>query len=70
MNQDLETRLFTHALLRGSRIFPGLELYDHTPDYTPLGFTDIWKGEYHGDPVCVKVVRGKRLNCIREVERV
>jgi len=59
-----------HALLRGSRIFPGLELWDKPPDYTPLGFTDIWKGEYHGKLVCVKVVRGQLLKELKEVKRV
>jgi len=60
----------THALLRGSRIFPGLELCDKPPEYTPDGLTDIWKGEYHGEPVCVKVVRGRFLSDLRETERV
>jgi len=67
---DPWTRLLTHALLRGSRIFPGLELCDKPPDYTPLGFTDIWKGEYHGKPVCVKVVRGQDLTSLGKVEGV
>ena len=57
----------THALLRGSRIFPDLELYDDPPDYTPRGFTDIWNGEYHGELVCVKAVRGHNLTRLREV---
>ena len=60
----------THALLRGPRIFPGLELCDKAPDYTPDGFTDIWKGEYHGESVCIKVVRGGYLPELRKVERV
>jgi len=63
-------RLLTHGLLRGSRIFYGLKLCDNPPDYMVDGFTDIWKGEYHGEPVCVKVVRGRRLTCLREVEGV
>ena len=67
---DPWTRLLAHALLRGSRIFPGLELCDKPPDYSPLGFTDIWKGEYHGKLVCIKVFRGQYLEDLREVERV
>jgi len=67
---DPWTRLLIHALLRGSRIFPGLELSDKPPDYTPLGFTDIWKGEYHGKLVCVKVVRGQFLDGLKKVEEV
>jgi len=43
---------------------------DNPPDYTPYGFTDIWKGEYHGEPVCVKVARGHSLNELREVVKV
>ena len=57
----------THALLRGSRTFPGLELCDKPPDYTPYGFTDIWKGEYQGEPVCVKVARGQPLGDLMRV---
>jgi len=48
-------------MLRGSQILPGLRLRDTPLDYNPLGFTDIWKGEYHGEPVCVKVVREQSL---------
>jgi len=61
------TRLLAHAFLRGSRVFPGLELYDTPPDYAHDGFTDIWKGTYHGEPVCVKVVRELKLATVREV---
>jgi len=59
-----------HSLLRGSQIFPDLQLCDKPPKYTSRGYTDIWKGEYYGEPVCVKVVRGQELRCLREVERV
>ena len=67
---DPWTRLLTHALLRGSRIFPGLELRNWPPDYTLAGFTDIWKGEYSGELMCVKVVRGQELTGLREVKGV
>ena len=63
-------RLWAHALLRGPRIFLGLELCDDPPDYSHDGFTDIWKGEYHGGLVCIKVIRGRELTCLRGVERV
>ena len=69
-SSDLWIRLLTHALLRGSRIFPGLELCDKPPDYTPKRFTDIWKGEYHGEPVCIKVVKRQLLEDQRRVEGV
>jgi len=67
---DPWTRLLIHAHLRVPQIFPGLALCDKAPEYTPDAFTDIWKGEYYGTPVCVKVVRGQRLPGLREVERV
>lgn len=55
--RDLWIRLYVHALLRGSRVFPGLELCSGSPGYEPLGFTDIWKGRYHGSEVCIKTIR-------------
>ena len=70
VHSDPWTRLLAHALLRGSRIFPGLELSDNPPDYTFRGLTDIWRGEYHGKPVCVKVARGQLLRDLRMVKRV
>jgi hypothetical protein len=36
-------RLYTHALLLESRIFPDMELDDESPDYIPFGFVDTWK---------------------------
>jgi len=59
-----------HALLRESQTFPGLELCDNPPDYTRDGFMDIWKGIYYGEPVCVKVIRGLELTCLREIKEV
>jgi len=67
---DPWTRLLTHALLRESRVFPGLELCENPPDYSPWGFADIWKGQYHGEPVCIKVVRGQMLIGLRRAEGV
>jgi len=69
-NSDPWTRLLTHALLRGSRIFPGLEMPDKPPDYTHYGFADVWRGEYHGEPVCVKVARGYFLSELMELKQV
>jgi len=54
---DLWFRLYVHALLRESRIFPGIELCDKAPEYSPYGYTDLWKGDYHGKSVCVRAIR-------------
>jgi len=62
--------LYAHALLRGSHIFPDVELCDESPDYDPFGFTDIWKVNHHGDQVCIKVIRmgdTHRLGIIKRV---
>ena len=58
------------TLLRESRIFPSVELCDDSPDYTPAGFADIWKGRYHGEPVCVKAIRTQYPICLMEIEKV
>jgi hypothetical protein len=31
-----------------------MEMYDKSLEYTPFGFADIWKGNYRGEPVCIK----------------
>ena len=67
---DLWLRLYAHALLRESQIFPGIELSDESPDCLRNGFADIWKGDYHGESVCVKVIRTKRRDPLIEIERV
>jgi hypothetical protein len=36
----------------------------------PTGFTDIWKGNYDGKPVCIKAIRTKDLNRLREIQGV
>ena len=59
-----------HTLLRESRIFPSVELCDESPDYTPAGFADIWKGRYHGETVCVKAIRTQYPICLMEIEKV
>lgn len=63
-------RFYVHALLGRSRTPPNVELCDETPDYAPDGFADIWKGDYRGELVCVKVIRTQdpvRLSEIRKV---
>lgn len=59
-----------HTLLRESRIFPGVELCDESPDYTAAGFADIWKGRYYGEQVCVKAIRTQSPICLMEIEKV
>ena len=54
---DIWSRLYVHALLRESRIFPGVELHDETLDYLRYGYADLWKGDYRGEPVCVRAIR-------------
>ena len=63
-------RLHAHALLRESRIFPGIKLYDEVPDCSCHGFADIWKGDYRGELVCVKVVRTRDRARLMEIEKV
>jgi len=63
-------RLYAHALLRESRIFPGVELHDEHLDCVHNGFADIWKGDYRGKPVCVKVIRTQDRTPLREIEKV
>ena len=54
---DIWLRLYTHALLVESRIFPDVELCDRHLDCSFYGFTDVWKGKYRGEPMCFKVIR-------------
>ena len=63
-------RLCTHALLLESRIFPDIELHDESLGYVPTGFTDIWKGKFDGEPVCVKAIRTQDPIRLREIESV
>ena len=66
----LRFRLYTHALLLESRIFPNLELCDEVPDCTACGFADTWKGSYHGKLVSIKAIRSGNPARLREIERV
>ena len=67
---DLWIRLYAHALLRESRTFPNVELCDESPDYAPTGLTDIWKGDRHGELVCIKTIRTQDPAHLREIESV
>jgi len=67
---NLWLRLYAHALLRESRIFPGIELCDKPPGCLRNGFADIWKGDYRGEPVCVKVIRTTNQIPLRGIENV
>ena len=63
-------RLYAHALLRESRIFLDIELCDESLDCVRNEFVDIWKGDYRGEPVCVKVIRSQDLTILMEIEKV
>ena len=67
---NIQLRLYAHALLRESQIFPGIELRDESPDCSYNGFADIWKGEYHGEPVCVKVIRTRNPTPLMKIKNV
>jgi hypothetical protein len=34
------------------------------------GFTDMWKGNDHGELVCIKAIRGQDMIRLKEVRRV
>jgi len=67
---NLCLRLHAHALLRESRIFPGVELCDETPCCSCNSFADIWKGDYRGELVCVKVIRARDRTSLVELKKV
>ena len=69
-SSHLWLRLYAHALLRESRIFPNVELYDKLPDYVSVGFADIWMGNYHTDPICIKVIRTLDPVRLMEIKKV
>ncbi|KAF9649128.1 kinase-like protein [Thelephora ganbajun] len=68
--QGLWTRLHVHALLRGLHVFPDVESWNDSQDYEPLGFTDIWKGYYHGDLVCIKTIRTRSMAHLEKIKSV
>ena len=63
-------RLYTHALLLELRIFAGIELSDEALGYMPTGFTDIWKGNFNGELVCIKAIRKQDPIRLREIKSV
>ena len=63
-------RIYTHALLLDSQIFPSIELSDESPEYTLSGITDFWKGIYRGEPVCIKAIRTQDPIRLKEIKRV
>lgn len=63
-------RLYAHALLRETRIFPGMELRDESPGCSHNGFADIWKGDHHGEPVCIKVIRTRKSIPLEKIKKV
>ncbi|KAF9641989.1 hypothetical protein BDM02DRAFT_2861287 [Thelephora ganbajun] len=67
--QDLWIRLHVHALLRGLPVFPDVELRKDSPNYEPLGFVDIWKGDYRGNPVCIKAIRTRSTTNSEKIKR-
>ena len=64
---DLWLRLYAHALLRESQIFPGIKLCDESPGCSSGAFADIWKGDYRGEPVCVKVIRTRQWTLLKKI---
>jgi len=63
-------RLYAHAVLCGSQAFPNIEPCDESPDYEPLGFVDILRKNYHGNPVCIKVIRTQSTTYLEKIKKV
>ena len=80
--RDLWIRLHVHALLRGSHVFDGVELFPDArpsttakwsttpPDFEPYGFVDVWRGNYRGNPVCIKAIRTRNKANLRKIKKV
>lgn len=68
--RDLWIRLYIHALLRALHVFPGVELGAESPEYEPFGFVDVWRGNYHGNPVCIKAIRTRNSANLRKIKMV
>jgi hypothetical protein len=47
-----------------------MELCDESPGFMPTGFTDMWKGNFNGEVVCVKAIRTQDPIRLREIESV
>jgi hypothetical protein len=71
--RDLWIRLYVHALLRGSYIFTDLQFPEppaESPTFDPSGFIDVWRGKYHGNPVCIKFIRTRNKANLRKMKKV
>ena len=68
--RDLWIRVYAHAFLRGSHVFPGVELHKESPEYESLGFVDVWKGKYHGNLVCIKAIRTRKKDNLGKIKKV
>ena len=40
------------------------------PDFEPSGFVDVWRGKYHGNPVCIKAVRTRNKSNLQKIKKV
>jgi hypothetical protein len=47
-----------------------MEVCDKPLGYVPFGFADIWKGNYHGEPVCIKAVRETKPISLRAIKKM
>ena len=68
--RDLWIRLYVHALLRGFHVFHDIELRIESPQFEPFGFVDVWRGNYHGKPVCIKAIRTRNSSNLKKIKEV
>ena len=68
--RDLWVRVYVHALLRGLYVFPGVQLVMESPAFEALGFVDVWRGNYHGNPVCIKSIRTRDPSNLKKIKKV
>jgi hypothetical protein len=68
--RDLWIRLYVNALLHGMHVFRDVELSAESPDFEPLGFVDVWRGNYRGNPVCIKAIRTRNKSNLQKIKRV
>lgn len=68
--RDLWVRVHAHALLRGLYIFPDVEICAEGPKYVPLGFMDVWRGNYRGNPVCIKAIRSRNTAHLGKIKKI
>ena len=40
------------------------------PDFEPSGFVDVWRGNYHGNPVCIKAIRTRNKSNLQKIKKV